>query len=148
MNYESDSKTKPGDRRRTLPPAMAQERHRIANLIDTLGILSGEPLHSELLPLVPTLGTITVNAIRIPRDEDTTSQSAVGPIRNIGSATELVARAGHFASETPILVPFDVPQNTTATLVDLTGSDPSVDAFLIDCRDRRCERLDELTGSP
>jgi hypothetical protein len=52
-----------------------------------------------------------------------------------------------FASAEPVLVPFDVPANTTATLVDLAGSDPSVDAYVLDCRDGKCERLSEIIGS-
>jgi hypothetical protein len=117
------------------------------DLEDTMGLLSFHPsLQRELLPEEAPNATLVVDAIHVARGPDDHVPAGKVPVRAIGATTELVARTGTFASPDPILVPFEVPPHASATLVDLAGSDPAVDAYVLDCRDNKCERIDEIIG--
>lgn len=117
------------------------------DLEDTMGTLSFHPtLQRELLPEEASDAALVVDAIHAPRGPQDAAPASKVPVRAIGATTELVSKSGTFASPDPILVPFEVPAHASATLVDLAGSDPSVDAYVLDCRDNKCERIAESIG--
>jgi hypothetical protein len=102
----------------------------------------------SLTPVEPQAVTLTVQAVRADRKEGANkSMWADVPIHEIGAITSLATRSGEFSSVDPVLIPVDVPADTGAIMVDISGSDEAVDVYVLDCRKNTCELRGRMLGS-
>jgi hypothetical protein len=102
----------------------------------------------SLIPVEPQTVTLTVQAVRADRGAAANkSLWADLPVREVGSVTSLASQAGQFPSTDPVLVPIDVPTDTGALLVDLSGSDDQVDAYILNCVKSTCAPHARLLGA-
>jgi hypothetical protein len=102
----------------------------------------------SLIPLEPQTVTVAVQAVRIDRNTPANkSLWADLPVREVGSVTSLASQTGQFSSTDPVLIPIEVPADTGALLVDLSGSDEQVDGYVLDCRTSTCAPNARLLGA-
>jgi hypothetical protein len=102
----------------------------------------------SLIPVEPQTVTVTVQAVHIDRSAAASkSLWADLPVHEVGSVASLASQSGQFSSADPVLIPIDVPADTGALLLDLTGSDEQIDAYLLDCRKSTCAPNTRLLGA-
>ena len=101
-----------------------------------------------LLPVEPAVATVKIEAVRADRSgSQERSVYASVPIHQVGSVRSLVSQSGRLTSEAPVLISVAVPAHSDALFIDLSGSDPRVDAYFLDCVHPRCSMVAQVWGS-